>query len=515
MENQYEIISLQEDKESAVLEKNRKKENILENLKNKVDAVKQIKDIIETSSLEDSPGEVSKRFENFKTDIFARYPNALEFLNQIKNIEERIDNIERKIILELDPDDNEPEIQIFEEEQSKLFRQIDSIKKAGADDLDFLQRIDKGVNALEKKFLYVRNNQGNKPEIIAQFGKSVGSSENLDQTKVESIIIGPFSITIILEKNYYKKLISNEKTGMHINKTVFNVIKHSDSRTVSMIARHENIHNLLDGFSGDIRYPSQKFQIDLQGLLSPKGSDLNEKEKDILESTPNGVVDELRDELLADVGEIEANCMKPFYSNKKRAYVGINSALSEVEKINSLMKNFPGSYFPNEKIKKYFIKFVSALNMKFDYTAQLMRQALFVANRTETLEEIHSLLLLLKPSKYHHIQSYLSHFHPEKTNEYEGFSSLYEAFNSHLYPELVKKIVLIKDKLQNPEKELLATMIKNFDFSLVQKFNLESYEKVQSYLKDMRELANTISVDQQSIRYFLKSFMQNLQQANK
>lgn len=473
-----EYLPSKEAGESALVRE--AEEAILEKLEKKIAAVRRIKELIDTTRSDESPEEVAKIFYGYLDEVFSYDPEAYQTLPEAKEIGEN-------------------------------------------GDARFLRALREGCASLIRKFEYRKEIQNNREKLFERLETSLFSKEKrkrkVRRDKIKDIRFDPFAVNIIFNATYFSRLRKEAFNwwGFHIHGTPFNIIRAlAKEQNLSSTIEHEKIHNFLEGFLPSVEiYPSKRLASVLINIpklrLIGAPQTVIEKEKELLfKLSSSSLVNQLHEEMIADIDGVDTFSLVPFFKEelfeeRKRANIGFATAAREMEKMTSLLE--AGSEDKDETVRAFCHTLNTQINERFNRAAQIMRKLLFVSHKLGSELEVRALLTLLEPTKFHHIDHYLTSSYGKEA--YRGFASLYEIIlDQPISLSRLQNILSVTDRLSSRDKRMLKGQLQDFRFAYqdIPQFNLRGLEDMRQYNSAIETLSSKLDISPG----FSKEFQENM-----
>lgn len=436
LNNNIEYIPLSKDS------KEKEKELIFEKLEKKIAIIKHIKQLIDQTNAAEEISDVNKRFDEYFEEVFSQYPEAREKKEKIDILWEKAHTIHERLEVFSGKEENfskeeEAEIENLKKAQDKLFAEMDVLKVD--EEVCFLASLQNGMACLEEKFSSLREMEESDALLMAELEKALFFSidddevgSRLDPRSIKHMAIDEFDVKVVFDKMYFtKQLAQKDKyvVGLHYAGTPFIAIR-ENANNIPLTVEHEKIHNILDGFFPKNNYdPSHLLKMYLENSSSAEEHSKQtieqaiEKEK-ISTITPQALIDNLHEEMIADIDRVEAHLLND-------GIVEFSTAEVEVDDMKKLLIAIERNS-DDEDVKKHCLFLKEGIEKAFRRAARLMREALFISQNLGNEVEVHALLVLLKPSKWRHIKSYLASRHNTSVHEFSfKLKELQEKFNKN------------------------------------------------------------------------------------
>lgn len=417
-------IALNNGIEYIPFSKENEKEFIFEKLEKKIIIIKYIKQLIDQTNAVEEIADVNKRFDEYLEEVFSQYPEAYERKEKIDILWEKAHTTHERLEVFSETEENfskeeEAEIADLKKAQDKLFAEIDILKKD--EEVFFLASLQNGIALLEEKFSSLRKMEESDALLMAELEKALFSTNDdavgsrLDQRMIKHMVIDKFDTRVVFDKKYFtNQLAQKDKyvAGLHYGETPFIAIR-EDANT-PLIMEHEKIHNILDGFFPKNYAPSRLLKMYLENSSSSAEHSKQtikqsiEQEK-IFTITPQALIDNLHEEMIADLDRVEAHLLND-------GIVEFSTAQAEIYDMKEILTVISRSS-DDENVQKHCLFLKEGVEKAFACAARLMREALFISQNLGNEVEVHALLVLLKPSKWHHIKSYFASRHEISPHE--------------------------------------------------------------------------------------------------
>lgn len=416
----------------------KREKTLMEELKEKVDVVKEIIPIIQGVSAGKDPEMVREEFDAFLESVRTRYPEVASAAGEMERLREEAN----ELYPQSEAADDKKEWEISNEEELLMATGIDYrlvlLEKRMNElennpDVQFLARIERGVESLKEKneFIHQFHNASEAiiRDVLAKLSL-VGEKLTLLESDINEVFCGPFSVTVKIDKMSHLKLSS-----FHIRRTPYILIKEQEKNNEvfwDFASFHEKTHNILEGFSLFSSYPSKFLKTCFQSeektrrILLVEGKhkgEIEETIEDLREGKEEAMchplfskklVDMLHEEILSDIPLIEAHLQEQFFDKKgKRSKrLGFTTSVKEIKRMKRIFSYAKGRE-PQEELKERYDIVRDRIESIFNTSAKQMRELLFVSNQLPNVVDIHILFVLLPPSKFSHIKRYITFFYGE------------------------------------------------------------------------------------------------------
>lgn len=397
---------------------------------------------------------------NFLNDIYKKDPETYQGLLKYYALIREYKQLEK--ISEHNP--------VLQKKTKDMFVKLNALYSD--EKIQFLGVLSEGVAMLKKKYDGIKGIGGDEAVKNLLEKTLFPEGENkLERKSIKDIKVSAFGVDVIVEKEYFKILINIKESEKDIKRNIkafhqpdsfFSI--YSEEKDIEDSRRHERVHNILKGFFPPIMYPL--FLIKNRFFLLDKPGDIEQIEQikqTILSFSPSECVNLLHEEMFANIERIEgclfSDSSISFINEERRK--GFGTAGNEIFYI----ENFLGERFEKEhdkEIKKFCVEFSEKIDKKFNEVASVMRRVLFIGNKLELEKQfmVHSFLAMLKPTKFHHIETYLkSQCGKER---YEGYVSIYGILFEEtisLKEKGLRSLLAIKKEIPENLKEQLREKI--------------------------------------------------------
>lgn len=508
-----------------------KKEDIVKAMNNRVETAVDIKRTVEGITLDQSHEEVKaimlecldrqeRKFPPKTIQDKEKYKKAQEDLEQAKR---ELDKLEESIAGEGDDAEYDKNHKAY----MKIYSTIDFLSQQKEElssniDVQFLLHTEKIINKLIDKNKYIKETleiggeEKFKKDFLAlepERGKNL-----LEGGEVKKITVEPFDV--IMDINPLEK---DGIFGRYFTGTPFiGVYKRKDAVfSRESTVRHERIHNVLDHVEITRAYNSGIHRFDhlyksYQDMVAKKAPDviikcrkdllgrikyydmINENHEEIVAATERAETLGFRNELFGlKINNDEKK--KPSFSEVARslATAGFEMAIAD-DKL--------GAYSKGEKNAEVR-KTISDLRRNFRNgvvnMSEQMRRSLAIANAmdSETREKVYMLLMMLPPSKYGHIKTYL-----ESLDNYDEKAVKINIKNQKLLkdfsfsPKEVEQLVTRVEKgklvLDQVDKDILAHAFKSPTFyEHLRPRKIYDIEDIEKYVEFSKRAAKIVGVE--------------------
>lgn len=487
------------------------KEKIIDEMALRVQIVKEIKALISSITIETAQAELEANFQQYWEKLAIPYPETYRKFREFVKSEEELESLglKRSTLEEKKRTESEEEelkqLVIREEVLSDLM--LTQLEQDSY--LEMLHRIKRGFSSLLVKFRSVQEVKDNRERLMEQMEGALferGEEKRiLDREKISHIIVNPFNIQAVVESEYFNAL--NEEAlnlaGFHIRETPFIMLRDSkESLGMAHAAEHEETHNFADGFLYEFVYPSLTLERYIKELHeaneSGDGEQVRDKKEDFLALSSDNFTNELHEEMLADVDKVEALRFRPFLMKRPindRPDIGFATARNEVAKMAVLLEK-EREVNEDPEIKAFCMTLQERVIDKFSNAAEKMRRILVAAHvlGQEAPEDVHALLVLFEPRKFHHIESFLKAQYGEKT--IRRIFTLYEMISDGLPLPALQRLLHLKEHLTDKERELISTGIQEFRQPYV---TFHDFQEMRNYRRSMRRVLREFNLEENPI----------------
>jgi len=487
------------------------REVLMDEIALKVKIVKEVKALISSITIETAQADVETKFQEYWEKLATPYPETYRKFREFAENEEELESLGLKRSTMEGKERNESE----EEELKQLVIREEVLSDLMVEQLEedryleTLRRIKRGLSSLLLKFRSVQEVKDDREKLMEQienalFGKGK-EKRILDRDKISRITINPFNIQAVVESEYFNTLNENGPRlgGFHISETPFIIICDSkDSLGIKRVQKHEEVHNFSDGFLYEFVYPSHILETYINELHEAYGSGDDErmcdKKEDFLALSSDNLTNELHEEMLADVDKVEALRFLPFLKRRpinERPDIGFSTARNEVAKMAVLLaKEREAS--EDLEIKEFCLTLQERVIDKFSNAAEKMRRILLAAHLLgqEAPEDVHALLVLFEPRKFHHIESFLKAQYGEKT--VRRIFTLCEMISDGFPLPALQRLLRLKEHLTDQERELISKGIQEFRQPYVAFHDLR---EMREYRRSMRSVLREFTIEENPI----------------
>ncbi len=477
------------------------KESLLETLEKKMSLIHRLKVLTDSVTLGEGSKEVGGKLNQYMSEVQDQFPQTAkkemereEWKKIVNEGEKRTDLLMNKGALT-----EEEQLELNTRlEDNGLFRKKLRILENDPD-LTFLMNLRAVTESLKSKFSFIANHCGTKEDAIERLDEVLKTP--LPAGSIQKLTIKPFDVTAVLKSEHFKELNRRNKNSgaFHVSGSPFSVIRENKNPLITELsARHEGIHNLFEGISKVPPYPSEKIKKLLPNSIrrltliketrAPESILKNEKEI-ITQSLPHIFTDDLHEEMVADIDKVEAGF--PF-----------TTAASEVKRMEDYIDSYVKD-ISDEEARSLCLKMKENIRKKFERSSGIMETSLSIADeKTDKSQEVHGLFAMLKPSKFHHVKTYLGTLLGEET--VKGFFALHEISSRKMIsPLLLEAVHAIREKLNEEQRtDLLLELSKAKDIQ-----GIETLEEARVFIQKAREL-----LPHHVLKHFFSKFEKELKE---
>ncbi|MFO0780459.1 MAG: hypothetical protein U0519_00995 [Candidatus Gracilibacteria bacterium] len=429
------------------------RQQLLARLAAKVETIKKIRELMNGMTLEQSEHDVQKKLQTLYDEVKKQYPAKVDAVRRLMELEhidlqleyeleelekthgkEKIDAITKEIEAHgkehMKIRDLEVVTRVRDIHEEREVNRYEAEELMKDDDIYFMNSLVNGMQQITSRFTVIKEQRENRRTVVESVARHLG----LDATKIPEldraitdIDCKPICINVSINPEYYEQSVNKDTAGLHFVGTTINLIKDvPDQLEYHETVNHEEIHAFVDGFlppdAGDKNYKTE-FWVDtlkarveaLNGMMEQgipvDGEALLSREIPYFGNLA-AFIDSLHEEMVADLDRIHTlnpyanidekafgeELLKTFTTARKRTW-NVLLALQQLEKESASHPDLKKS------IKTLYREILSRLQ-KATY---LMSHELTIASMTGKRTDIEALLVLLKPSQYHHLRRYLQH----------------------------------------------------------------------------------------------------------
>lgn len=303
------------------------------------------------------------------------------------------------------------------------------------DDIRFLSNASSVTESLRHNSHQVEGLRKSREETLVALQQALGSDDPIHPADVRDIRYGRFEVHVVLSRqgfekiNPYKSKSQISAGGFHITDTPFSVLSSDLGPSLDWASRHESTHMFLDGASDDVRI----FDVDALAKDTEDASNTEDVERNISSRqrlkhlSVNNIMDGLHQELLANLEFFEAdnygeNMIPPGQGSAEDPFdtflhyaENTSTAGKQAEAISTLFEKYSESGVDPE-LRMLLKQRVTQFERVYIRVNETIRTALEVGKKmsqqdptSKAYTEVHTLLYLLRPSQYRHIQRFLEH----------------------------------------------------------------------------------------------------------
>lgn len=383
----------------------------------------------------------------------------------------------------------------LKEKAESILEKINALRSDS--NIEFFEALSDGVAVLKNKYDGIKGMDKGDETVKNLLEKTLfPEGENkLERDSIKYIKVSAFGIDVTVEKDYFKILIKKDEgdekkntKAFHQPGSFFSIYSYGEEKDMEDSRRHERVHNILEGFFPPlIAYPS--FFIKNGFSLLDEYGDIEQIKQTILSFSPSECVNMLHEEMFANIERIEENLFSdpPISFIGKERRKGFGTAGNEIYLITNFLKKRLVEEC-DEEIRKFCAEFSEKIDEKFDEAASIMRRVLFIGNELKLEFMVHSLLAMIKPTKFHHIETYLkSQCGKERYTEYLLIYGL--LFEETITLEELKSLLETKEGIPDHlKKRLREKILKNKDeFELSFTLNEDYKKEPENFLSVIEE----------------------------
>lgn len=354
---------------------------------------------------------------------------------------------------------------------------------------------------------------------------ATGANSRLDFARMKDIIFEPFTITFILSTSYFDELVNSPSSkfkigGFHLSNTVFNIVRDmADKKQLQALVDHEKLHGLVEGGIVGVEYdrPSERIErefeqyeqrLEQQSTTHDKvhaALRTNVKKFMILENSAQLLINELKEEILAQLESIELQPLKKkgilsgqegdsFDYHVRKGIRGTVGA--EMWKIVKLLQEKQETTQDND-IKQFCGRLIRDIKKNFNSMVEHVRDALAVSERIskDASLRVHGLCMILKPTQYRHIMKYLEYTYGKETVQQE--LTLVHAFEEPLHATSMVDLANLWPQLTLEERQSVFRTLKGFNphnvTSIEEDLGIDSLSTCRNYCANLQRLASHIA----------------------
>lgn len=523
-----------------------KKNEILDSLAKQVSIVKSLlekQSIFEKSDYESLLPLLDKEHDEavsvFGKDTSSQYKTYKQLIHESNTLNENVNDFDYD-------EATKDEIIGYEDIISRIYDLEEKAENLYSGEVSFIEHIDDFFIRL-KEIAYHNSELRSKkqsPEDISVYLDERGSlagyflSDDVEEVKEDA-----FCTTFIIKEESWLKVRKENNRGFFVHGTDFTFIRGGyDNRLTNKIIKHEKTHHLLYGIPRyEVDDPAKRVQnlfkrvVMLKNFRAPDSIIKNELNLLLGHNAARKMIDSTQNEFLA---EYEEGRRKNFGKTPEiellEVIFGVNKDADAVRKetfrraaqtlstagrhiLNghralkilelNLEKEGFSEYLQDAKVQialfeKLFIKMLEQIKQVSTYGAILGEEADF---------EIKALIILLKPTSYHHILSYLKHEHADFMTLIEANKDLF--VNDDISHKTLRKFcdylksstAEIDQTIKNRVYEIICRSIIGADASF-DKDSLEDPEQAISLLREFENLLQPKNTESYNMPKFAKEY---------
>jgi len=512
-----------------------KREVMLEGLDRRVEAVRKLKDTIETITLEQNHKEVATRLRDCFVEIQSSFPKTTindfqeshRLEKEVKKVNIRMNKMEKEFgeyLINMKPE-AEKEYEKLADRAGKMWDKY--YRLCDNPDVEFLRQFEDIIKSLTKKNKYIKETTEDKA--VADFiALKYNRKQGIDVDDVGEVSFGPFDIIL-----NFKKPDKEKMAGRYFSGTPFIAIYEADKfkgpyglYEKEITIRHEKIHNILDsvGVSRALfgrSFDRFKQQLDERQILKEQWAPLpiiENSEKMLRKIKPFHFIDEQYGEIIAAIEAARGTGFKRFSPEEKLAYAiygrpkkekispekefyqttsAFATAGGSIIKISKYLKE-KADKTDDDQMKKFLLELKKNTEQSFVKMVESIKDADEVSRLLgqEAREKVDTLFLILRPTQYRHIRGYLEHVYGKElierrlAEENEREKTIYEF--DFAFPSLKKLIKNLEEgtlKVDEEDKKFLLNAIENFDSARnYGAHGIRSMDDVKEYLTQTQRL---------------------------
>lgn len=250
---------------------------------------------------------------------------------------------------------------------------------------------------------------------------------------VEETQVHPFEITYVVQDDYFKNRAQLKNlAGLHFTGTPLSLVRSFGDqdfgqntafrkRVVESTARHESMHNVLDGAGGIGSHESEE-QLFISSIGRDRGKHSTLDVASIEQIDPDVLLDNLHNELIANLEGIEVLPMTFLKQDEEQRFQSyLSSVLGSTRPVvetyyQALQINRPEEALAfRKKVVDSIDHLTRAYHMAWEIDYQ--KSPFSWGRNFDTVNAMHALAMVLPPSKYRHMPRYLEHAYPEEIAE--------------------------------------------------------------------------------------------------
>lgn len=296
----------------------------------------------------------------------------------------------------------------WEARQKRIDKELDALKKSNIGQfLEHLQNIIHNLTWKSERVSCYRNTQSE----LDALKRSTRIKLDIAPENIQKTEFTVFGVMFILDPTHYRKIDTHkeETVGQHFSDSPFSLVSGTENgrseEDVRGTIRHEHKHNILDGVPG---FKTTHFPLE-------------RVKKCVAESNMKGInarklLDNLREEIIAASEQAE----RVWEAGGDNDFWALRTAGRETAKMLEFLTE-EQKKTSDKEWKGALDRVYRDIYREFHRIARYMKTALGVAREIgePAREEAHLLFVLLRPSQYRHILSYLEYkYGKEKVREH-------------------------------------------------------------------------------------------------
>jgi hypothetical protein len=415
-----------------------REQDLYEQLDGQLQIARELDGIIESTRMDTPPDEVENVLFNFLEKVRLKFPEGARDIKERSALVEELDSLAgetQKIAVETMSSAlrdsrlvQEGRVQITRrllKEVQSIFNEVERI--SARPHVRLLTALETIIPRLVGKNRLLRRMRED-PERLREFaGTFTMSGKPLDEKRVANVHYSPFGVLFILGKDYYDEEISGNSLGKHMrNSPVMFAMVEQDDYSLEDIARHESIHNILDGvaeagFGGRTKLSTLQRALALYSLSKSvegvsKTEEFAEIRKEILNYGDKDALNDLHEEVVTHSEIAERAGRDELESDEgvreRRRFEASSSRFATAgyiaRKAHGLFQDVVEGDF-DEEVKAHYRKLEADFPrtwLKFSkYIDDSVARARSIGSQAH--RDVHLLMVLLRPSQYRHIPKYL------------------------------------------------------------------------------------------------------------
>ncbi len=498
---------------------NRERE-ILESLSLRVETAEELKKTIEAVTLEQSNEEVSDHLEDCFQKLQSRFPReTIDNFQRLLQLEEELKEIEIELLEaeeEFDEDISEADKKIeIEKVNQRLEKYNEHIKLLENLDVRFLQKIKRIIENLIRKNKYIGEVLEDRDIIVNTFlSLKTIQDEGIERDDIDKVSFEPFSIIFNIQKS------NNKFKGSCFRGTPFIAVcgtERIEESDKELILEHEKTHNFLEGAElgqNVITFGHLKRRLSTWEKfkdISPRG--MKEKQREMIKKIKYfHLINNEHEEISAAIKQFMQSGFKPLSIKEKeiRAIFGMSTkrktfsmtighfstAGAKMKEISKYLEDKIGEE-DDEEIKGFLLELKRDVEEGFTKVGEDIEEVIKITQflGKDAKEKVNILFLMLLPTQYRHIKSYLRYTYGEELmSEAEKKKKLIYNFDFTIsfFEELAKEIEGGWE-IDEKSKSFLLEEINSFDFFRdYDPLELHSIDDVRKYLFSAEKLLRSL-----------------------